>query len=59
MYEKGQVWFLKRPGTQCITKALITDVTKRTIEIKDLHSLQRERYNFGQLDFIELVEEAQ
>ena len=69
MYEKGQVWFLKRPGAQCIIKALITDVTKRTIEIKDLHEyshlgqlpylIQRERYTFGQLDFIELVEEAQ
>ena len=66
--KKGQVWFLKRPGAVCLTKAIITDITKHTVEIKDLHEdfhigkipylIQKERYAFGQLDFIELVEEA-
>lgn len=51
--EVGDVWYAKRPGAMCLIVVKITDITAKTIEVKeDAVCARNERYKRGYLEFI-------
>ena len=60
---KGEVWYIKRPGAITLIKAIIEDVTDKTICIREIDTktylgceLPSERYKIGYLEFVEKLE---
>lgn len=53
----GQRWYIKVRGAQCVSKVLITDVSRFTVLIKDTRELcmTGSRYEISDLKFIEEV----
>ncbi len=54
--DKGEHWFIRYPGGTTIVKVQITDVTERTVEVKELRIAARpQRYLLGDIEFVELT----
>lgn len=57
--EKGQWWYLKSHGAQCVTKVRIEDVSDKTVVVvneRDIDfSMEGSRYKISDLEFIEKI----